>query len=162
MKKALLLTMLTLSIAVMPQVIADTIDEIVVTSPRVSTSGSRWILNHKKNALVRRIQQQDIDDADRREENCENIEKIARLECEVKVLSRVTGRVNSCSSHLATPRTTTEYEANTRILNGRVTVETAGGEQLYGACIDGVNAYKETQLKQCQLLGKQARQKSRC
>lgn len=130
-------------------------DEVVVTSPRLSSSGDmgdfQRLLAQIKQALRSFDLQGDIDDLDKQEDICDLENEQKRLRCESRVLASLVGRIESrCTKYLAVPSTRSEAEINLGGARTRTEITTPQGIELYDRCVAQADRVVDSQLKTCE------------
>lgn len=133
---------------------AQVIDEVTVTSPRISYGGGlgdfQQLINQINSDLRGFDFQGDIDDMDKQEDYCDLDNQQKLLRCEAQVLAALVGRVQAnCSGYLAVPSTQSEAEIGAMGTQTRTTITTAQGIEIYDRCVQQADRVVDSQLKIC-------------
>lgn len=150
----LLLSTLVFTFLYTKSIDAQVMDEVTVTSPRISYAGDvgdfHRLIGQIQNALRGYDLQGDIDDMDQAEDYCDLDNKQKLLSCEAQVLAALVGRVQTnCSGYLAVPSTESEAEVGAAGTHTRTTITTAQGIEIYDRCVQQADRVVDSQLKIC-------------
>ncbi|GGZ95883.1 hypothetical protein GCM10008090_00010 [Arenicella chitinivorans] len=138
---------------------AQVMEEIAVTSPRLSYSGDRNDFRRYINSIDTSPRPGDgiSGDIEEQERLCEAHYKKERAKCEEQAIAGTVGRVETeCVPYLSHPNVETTFEISVPGASGTTRITATTGIQLYDACVGRANMREQAVLKVCENIERNA------